>query len=196
MCGLRVRFRQSPERRGVFEYALRVEVVRSEDMPSKIFVYHQSPAGIDGNTFAEFDHIATPVDFHEIPENAASETVPWYRTDKCVVWLRSASDVKTAKQLFVDDISALIRTYNAMTSVNNFIDQTTLDFEEDDVRVHSRSDDIKEIQEEIAALDKKKVDKDALANEDISVATIEKIRESLVVTASALGAKVVWSEEE
>ena len=195
MCGLRVRFKQSYERRGVFEYALCVEVTRAEDMPSKIFVYHQSPAGISGNTFAEFDHVATPVDFHEIPEDAASITVPWYRTNKCVVWLRSMSDVKTAKQLFVDDISALLRTYNAMTSVNNFIEQTTLDFEEGDVRIHSRSDDIKEIQEEIEALDKKKVDKDALADEDISVATIEKIRESLVVTARALGAKVVWSEE-
>lgn len=195
MCGLRVRFRQSPERRGVFEYALRVEVVRSEDMPSKIFVYHQSPAGIEGNTFAEFDHIATPTDFHEIPEDAASETVPWFRTDKCVVWLRSASDLQTAKQLFVDDISALLRTYNAMTGVNDFIDQTTLDFKEDDVRVHGRSDDIEEIKEEIEALEENKVDKDALADKDLSVATIEKIRESLVITARALGANIVWSEE-
>jgi len=128
MCGLKVRFSQSLAHRGVFTYALRVEVVSAEGIPSKIFVYHQSPAGIDGNTFAEFDHIATPVDFQEIPEDAASETVPWYRTDKCTVWLRSVSDLKMAKQLFVDDIAALQRTFDTITSEDNFTNQTTIEF--------------------------------------------------------------------
>ena len=128
MCGLKVKFSQSPERRGVFQYALKVEVVSATGMPSKIFVFHQSPAGTDGNTFSEFDHIATPVDFQEIPEDAASETVPWFRTDKCTVWVRSIDDLKTAKQLFVDDIAELQRTFNILTSENNFTDQTILDF--------------------------------------------------------------------
>lgn len=65
MCGLKVKFSQSPERRGIFQYALKVEVMSATGMPSKIFVFHQSPAGVDGNTFSEFDHIATPVDFQE-----------------------------------------------------------------------------------------------------------------------------------
>lgn len=128
MCGLKVRFSQSPERRGVFQYALHVEVLSSKGMPKKIFVFHQMPAGIDGNTFAEFDHVATPVDFQEIPEDAASETVPWYRTDKCSVWLRSVDDLKMAKQLFVDDIAELQRTFDVLSSEDNFIDQTTVDF--------------------------------------------------------------------
>ena len=128
MCGLKVRFSQSPERRGVFQYALKVEVVSATEIPSKIFVYHQLPAGAEGNTFAEFDHVATPVDFQEIPEDAASETVPWFRTDKCTVWVRSLDDLATAKQLFVDDISGLQRTFNILTSENNFTDQTTLEF--------------------------------------------------------------------
>lgn len=128
MCSLKVRFSQSPERRNVFEYALKVEVVSSEGIPPKIFVYHQWPAGIDGNTFAEFDHIATPVDFQEIPEDAASEMVPWYRTDKCTVWLRCAKDLKTAKQLFMDDILGLQRSFDLLKSENGFIDQTTIEF--------------------------------------------------------------------
>lgn len=128
MCGLKVRFSQSPERRGVFQYALKVEVVSATEIPSKIFVYHQLPSGAEGNTFAEFDHVATPVDFQEIPEDAASETVPWFRTDKCTVWVRSLDDLATAKQLFVDDISGLQRTFNILTSENNFTDQTTLEF--------------------------------------------------------------------
>lgn len=200
MCGLRVRFRQSPASRGVFGYALRVEVVRAQNMPPKIFVFHQSPAGLDGNTFAEFSHVATPVDFHEIPEDAACETVPWFRTDKCTVWLRSLADAKTIKQIFVDDINGLVRTYNVLSGINNFISQTTVDFEEDDIVIHGDSSDSgssggdvpSDIQKEIDELNKNKVDKNALSNVPISVETIEKIRESLVMTARALGANVVW----
>lgn len=128
MCGLRVRFTQSPERRDVFNYALVVEVIASSGIPSKIFVYHQSPAGCTEHTFAEFDHVATPVDFQEIPEDAASETVPYYRTNKCVVWTRNVSDIELAKQLLADDIAALQKTYDVLISTNDFTNQTTLDF--------------------------------------------------------------------
>ena len=128
MRGLRVRFSQSPDHRGVFCYVLRAEVVAAYGIPSKIFVYHQMPAGVDGNTFAEFDHVATPVDFQEIPEDAASETVPWYRTDKCIVWVRSVADLKEAKQLMVDDISGLQKTYDTLLSDDDFSRQTTLEF--------------------------------------------------------------------
>lgn len=129
MCRLKVRFTQTRERRGVFFYALKVEVLSSTGgIPTKIFVYHQKPAGIDGNTFAEFDHIATPVDFQEIPEDAASEIVPWYRTDKCEIWTRNVADINLAKQMFVDDIASLQRTYDTLTSDDNFTRQTTLEF--------------------------------------------------------------------
>ena len=133
MCRLKVRFSQSSQRRGVFDYALKVEVTDATGIPSKIFVYHQSPAGTDGNTFAEFDHIATPVDFQEIPEDAASETVPWYRTDKCTVWFRNVSDLVLAKQMFVDDINALRRTFDVLTGENGFVRQTSVDFSENGV---------------------------------------------------------------
>lgn len=128
MCELKVRFNESPAKRGVFAYALKVEVVSSSGIPSKIFVYHQSPAGIEGNTIAEFSHVATPVDFQEIPEDAASETVPWFRTDKCTVWLRSVDDLKTAKQLFVDDIASLQRTFDTLLREEDFKKQTNLKF--------------------------------------------------------------------
>ena len=141
MYGLKVRFTQSPDERNVFEYALKVEVVSAVGIPPKIFVFHQMPAGLDGNTFAEFDHVATPVDFQEIPEDAASETVPWYRTDKCTVWVRSVSDLKKAKQLFVDDISELQRSFGLLNSVNDFTNQTTVEFSGADVREVVPSDD-------------------------------------------------------
>lgn len=128
MCRLKVIFTQSAERRGVFDYALEIEVVDAVGIPAKIFVYHQSPAGIKGNTFAEFDHIATPVDFQEIPEDASSDVVPWYRTNKCTLWLRSASDIQLAKQMIVDDINALQRSFDNLNSKNSFTRQTTVDF--------------------------------------------------------------------
>ena len=133
MCGLKVRFTQSPERRGVFDYALHAEVVEAKGISPKIFVYHQSPAGIDGNTFAEFSHIATPVDFQEIPEDAASEIVPLYRTDKLVVWVRCVSDLQLAKQMLIDDIAGLQRSYDTLSSVDDFVNQTTLEFSENGV---------------------------------------------------------------
>ena len=133
MCGLKVRFTQSPDVRGVFDYALHAEVVEAKDIPSKIFVYHQSPAGIDGNTFAEFSHIATPLDFQEVPEDAASETVPWYRTDKMVVWVRCASDLQLVKQMLVDDIAGLQRSFDTLSSVDDFVNQTTLEFSDNGV---------------------------------------------------------------
>jgi hypothetical protein len=101
---------------------------------TKIFVFHQMPAGADGNTFAEFDHVATPVDLHEIPEDAASETVPWYRTDKCTIWVRSMDDLNTAKQLFVDDIHELQRSFDVIMDMKNFATQTTIEFSEEGVR--------------------------------------------------------------
>ena len=134
MCRLRVRFSQSPDRRDVFEYALRVEVVSAEGIPSKIFVFHQSGAGIDGNSYAEFDHVATPLDLQEIPEDASSETVPWYRTDKCTVWFRCAADLAMAKQLFVDDIAALQRSFDLLSREEDFTVQSELDFADGKVK--------------------------------------------------------------
>lgn len=128
MCELKVRFSQSPERRSVFECAFKAEVVAATGISKKIFVYHQSPAGIDGNTYAEFDHVATPVDMHEIPEDAASATVPWYRTDKCTVWLRNVADMETAKQLFMDDIRQLQKGYDVLVDEDGYVRQMTVDF--------------------------------------------------------------------
>jgi hypothetical protein len=140
MCSLSVRFSQTPVRRDVFNFALKVEVLDAKGISPKIFVYHQSPAGPDGNTFAEFDHVATPVDLNEIPEDAASAVVPWFRTDKCEVWLRSVSALVMSKQLFVDDINALQHTYGVITSEDNFTNQTTVNFSDGSVKVEKKNE--------------------------------------------------------
>lgn len=189
---LRVRFSQSSERRGVFNYALKVEVTGALGIPQKIFVYHQSPSGVDGNVFAEFDHIATPVDFQEIPEDAASETVPWYRTDKCVLWFRNVSDMELAKQLFVDDINALRRTFDVLTSENNFARQTDVEFSGAGVSEPDEQKD-KNILEEIEAMKKEmagKLSKDAMSGICIDTGTVEDMRNAVKDIGSTLGAKI------
>ena len=128
MSRLKVRFSQSEDRRGVFSYAFRANVVESSGIPAKIFVYHQFPPDLEGNMRSEFDHVATPVDMQEIPEDAASETVPWYRTDRCVLWLRSAHDLDLVKQTMVDDISMLRKGYDILSSEDDFSRQTTVEF--------------------------------------------------------------------
>ena len=133
MCSLKVRFSQNAERRGVYSYALKIEVVDSSGISPKIFVYHQFPAGLDGNAFAEFSHVASPVEMQEMPENAASEIVPWYRSDKVVVWFRCASDLDLAKQMFIDDISALQKGYRMLSSDNSFEMQDTVEFSDSGV---------------------------------------------------------------
>lgn len=135
MCSLKVRFSQTGERRGIYFYALRVEVVGASGISPKIFVYHQSPAGVEGNTFAVFDHVASPVDFQEIPEDAASETVPWYRTSKVEAWFRNVSDMKMAKQMMMDDIALLQKNYDELTSDGSFTKQTTVEFSESGIHV-------------------------------------------------------------
>jgi len=194
MCRIVVRFTQSADRRGVFEYALNVEVTDAIGIPSKIFVYHQSPAGIDGNTFAEFDHVATPVDFQEIPEDAASETVPWYRTNKCTLWLRCASDLILAKQMFVDDINLLRRGYDTLNTANSFDRQTAVDFS--NVGVKETDMDKDTIEQEISDMKKdisEKVSKDAMSGIEMHTNTAEGLREAVKIMGNVLGAKIVKS---
>lgn len=133
MCNLKVRFSQSPDKRGVFGYALKVEVISASGISPKIFVYHQSPEGINGNSIAEFMNIASPVDLQEYPEDAATTTIPWYRTDKCTIWVRSISDLEMAKQLFIDDIAALRNSVDVLNSENNFTNQSTIEFSDSGV---------------------------------------------------------------
>lgn len=131
MGSLKVRFSQNYERRDVYFYSLRAEVISSEGIPPKIFVYHQFPSGVDGNTFSEFDHVASPVDFQEIPDDAASEIVPWFRTNRFEAWFRNLADLNMAKQMLVDDISFLQRNFSILTSEDSFANQTTVEFSSD-----------------------------------------------------------------
>jgi hypothetical protein len=166
-------------------------------MPKKIFVYHQSPSGVNGNTFAEFDHVATPVDFQDIPEDAASNTVPWYRTDRVVVWFRNVSDLNLAKQMFVDDINALQKTYDVLTSKENFERQSDIEFT--DTGVHEESapeEDEGSIEEDIAAMKTEiegKLSKDALNGVEFETNDAAGIRKAVKIMGKTLGAKIVKS---
>ena len=131
MGSLKVRFSQNYERRDVYFYALRAEVISSEGIPPKIFVYHQSPSGVDGNTVSGFDHVASPVDTQELLEAARAEIAPWFRKNRFEAWFRNLADLNMAKQMLVDDISFLQRNFSILTSEDSFENQTTVEFSSD-----------------------------------------------------------------
>lgn len=195
MCGIRVRFSQTPERRNVFSYALRVEVLFASGISPKIFVFHQSPAGANGNMFAEFDHVASPLDMQEIPEDAASETVPWYRTDKVTAWFRNVSDMEMAKQMMADDISALQREYGVLSSENEYSVQTVVDFTGNTISLPVTQDTIDLVEAALAELRQNKVDKNAMSDVTVSAGDLESVRKALMQIAKVLGAKVIMPED-
>lgn len=188
MASLSVRFSQTAVRRGVYDYALKVEVSSAIGIPRKVFVFHQMPSGPDGNTFAQFAHVASPVDLQEYPEDAASATVPWYRTDKCVIWCRCADDLALAKQMFVDDIAQLKRAYENLSSDENFTVQTTVNFTGPNAAI-SVTDASGKGGVTVEEVDGVSVD-DALAGVTVQTDTIDGIRDAVGLLSKTLGATV------
>lgn len=133
MIKIIVKFVKQRQLRGAFDYALDVHVEQADGVSPKIFVYHQLPATVDGALSSEFDHVASPADMHEIPEDAASDTVPWYRTNSCTIWCRSAEDFEQAKQLFVDDIQLLQKNLTALSNMDDE-NATVLEFSNEGVK--------------------------------------------------------------
>ena len=140
MATFRVKFSELRQGVGGCAGLLRVEVMSSEDSACKIFVMHQSPPDARGNLISEFDHVATSTDLHEIPEDAATATIPWYRTDKCEILLRSEADLELAKQLFTDDIGALSKSLGTISDVNSSASQTVVEFSPQGTVVTESSD--------------------------------------------------------
>lgn len=79
------------------------------------------PDGINHciDTVDRFIHVATPLDFDEVPEDEPdlSNDIPYYRTDDVVIWFRSLIDLNKTKLDFEDDINTLVRTYESLDNL-------------------------------------------------------------------------------
>jgi hypothetical protein len=99
---------------------LRIEAEEAEDMPTKIFAYLTMPLRPGaGDPVGVFDHICSPVDLEEYPED---EPIPghqpgWFRLGYVDVLLRSAAEIEAALEAILGDIRSLKRSLDTMDTL-------------------------------------------------------------------------------
>lgn len=92
---------------------VRIEATDAANMPSKIFAYLMLPlkAGAT-NPVGAFDHVCSPVDLEEYPEDdpTPDSRPAWFRLDYVDVLLRSRAEVEAFIRDVVDDVQRLKNT--------------------------------------------------------------------------------------
>lgn len=94
---------------------LRIEITDAEDMPAKVFAYLLMPMSPQTLTrVGEFDHVCSPVDLEEYPED---EPIPnhrpeWFRLNYVDVLLRSVTEIDAYLADVRADLQSLILTLN------------------------------------------------------------------------------------
>lgn len=93
---------------------LRIDVVRAEGMPSKIFAYREEASGPNG-TVGVFSHVCNPTNLEEYPEDAPTDpNVPqWYRLDYVDIVYDSPKEAQEAEQIIREHVQALVDELNA-----------------------------------------------------------------------------------
>lgn len=84
---------------------VRIEASDANLMPSKIFAYQLMPIGpADAERAGMFDHVCSPSDLEEYPEDEPTTTLrpAWFRLDYVDVLLRSRTEVDA----FIRDVTA------------------------------------------------------------------------------------------
>lgn len=96
---------------------LRVDADQAEDMPEKIFAYLTMPMRPgSGEQVGEFDHVCSPVDLEEYPED---EPIPghepgWFRLSYLDVLIRSPIELEAFLAQIIKDVRALKSTLDTM----------------------------------------------------------------------------------
>lgn len=84
---------------------VRIEASDSNLMPTKVFAYQMMPVGpADAERAAMFDHVCSPADLEEYPEDEPTTTLrpAWFRLNYVDVLLRSRTEVDA----FIKDVTA------------------------------------------------------------------------------------------
>ena len=100
----------------IYAYSLKVEVTKAVGYPSHLFVFQRSPDNNEGDAVDTFIQIASPLEVDEVPENAPDlqNNMPYYRSDKVVLWFRNMEDLELAKNKIKDDLQTLVLTYKVL----------------------------------------------------------------------------------
>lgn len=99
---------------------IRIEAVDAEEMPDKIFAYLLHPT--NPATLAQaagFDHVCSPVDLEEYPEDQPIANVrpTWFRLNYVDVLLRSQAELDQYLADIIADVKALKKTLDIMDTV-------------------------------------------------------------------------------
>ncbi|MFC1453607.1 hypothetical protein ACFLQL_00315 [Verrucomicrobiota bacterium] len=118
---LTIKYSKSEEQVPNFQaYTLKVEVLASTDMTSKIFVFQRRVISANDPTLEDyFMCIADPIDIEEFPEDNPNmeQNVPYYRTDNVLIKFRSMVELEETKALIGEDIQGLIDAMKAEGTV-------------------------------------------------------------------------------
>jgi len=89
---------------------VRITASNANLMPSKIFAYQMMPIGpADVERVGMFDHVCSPSDLEEYPEDEPTTTLrpAWFRLDYVDVLLRSRTEVDAFIRDVTDDVRGL-----------------------------------------------------------------------------------------
>lgn len=99
---------------------IRIEATNAANMPAKIFAYQLLPMKPStGEQVGAFDHICSPIDLEEYPEDSPIENVRpgWYRLDYIDVLVRSRHEADNFLAVVRADVRSLIGTLNIMDEI-------------------------------------------------------------------------------
>jgi hypothetical protein len=99
---------------------IRVDATNAQNMPSKIFAYLLQPLAPGAEArVAAFDHVCSPSDLEEFPENApAAGAVPaWFRLNYVDIVVRSRTEAHIFIRELAEDVYYLKRTLDATDRV-------------------------------------------------------------------------------
>lgn len=88
---------------------VRIEATNANLMPNKVFAYQMMPVGpADAERAAMFDHVCSPSDLEEYPEDEPVATLrpAWFRLNYVDVLLRSRTEVDA----FIRDVTADVQS--------------------------------------------------------------------------------------
>lgn len=99
---------------------LRIEADEAEEMATKIFAYQTLPmTPATGERTAAFDHVCSPVDLEEFPEDEplAQHRPQWFRLAYLDVLLRSVQEVDDYLADVIADVRSLKATLDTMDTL-------------------------------------------------------------------------------
>lgn len=96
---------------------IRIMAKDANEMTAKIFVYQVRPKNPNTGLYVgEFDHVGSPSDIEETPEDQphTSHRPAWFRLDYVDLLVRSRSEAYDLLRSIIDDVYGLKHAYDAM----------------------------------------------------------------------------------